>query len=129
VTVRRGFSLLEVMISGSLFLLAIAGFVGAVSATSDVRRDARLFTVAAELAEEQLERLLAAASDAPELRRGQTHEQRVNDAGVASQTGGFVIRWTVSPVTDVPSVSRIALQVEWHSGTRPRTLSLETCRE
>lgn len=125
----RAFSLLEVFISGSLFLLAIAGFAGAVSASSDVRRDARLYMTAAELAEERLERLLAAASDAPELRRGVTHQERVDEDGGVSPTGPFLVQWTSSPVSGVPSVSRIVLNVDWPSGMRMRTLRLETCRE
>jgi hypothetical protein len=125
----RAFSLLEVFISGSLFLVAIAGFAGAVSASSDVRRDARLHMAAAELAEERLEELLAAASDAPELRRGATHQARVTEDGVASPTGPFLMEWTSSPVVGVASVSRIVVSVKWLSGMRTRSLRLETCRE
>lgn len=125
----RGFSLLEVFISGALFLLAVAGIAGAVSTSAGVNADARLHAVAAELAEERLERLLAAAGDAPELRRDIVHEERLAADGSIDAAGPFAVRWTATPVAGVPSVSRIVVDVAWRAGARDRTLRLETCRD
>lgn len=125
----RGFSLIEVFISGVLFLLAVAGIAGAVSTAAGVNADARLHAVAAELAEERLERLLAAAGDATELRRDVVHEERVAADGTIDAAGPFTLRWTAAPLVGVPSVSRLVLEVLWLSGTRDRSLRLETCRD
>lgn len=128
-TMTRGFSLIEVFISGVLFLLAVAGIVGAVSTSAGVRADARLHAVAAELAEERLELLLASPGDAAELRRDTVHEERLADDGRIDSAGPFTIRWTATPVTGVPSVSRIVVDVAWRAGDRDRSLRLETCRD
>jgi Tfp pilus assembly protein PilV len=125
-----GFSLIEVMISASLFLVAITGIISAVSTAGLVRTNARMHGEATELAEEQMELLLAEAQGAPALASGVTHEERKQKDGTLDAAGPFLVRWTVAPLLSVPSVSRVAINVSWQTSTgQNRSLTMETNRD
>ncbi len=126
---HRAFSLIEVMVSGALFLLALTGVVSAVSSASSLRSDSRLHGIAADLAQERMELLLAAARGAPVLSPTATHVETRDHSGALSAAGPFTVRWTIATLPSVPSASRVRVQVDYRAGNRDRTVSLETNRD
>ncbi len=126
---RRGFSLIEVIISGVLFLVALTGIIGAMSSSGAVRINARQHSEATEIAEEQMELLLAAARGAPELSPDIAHEERRRPDGTVAADGIYQLRWTVAPLAAVPTISRVVVEVVWQGPSGERRLSLETNRD
>ena len=125
----RGFSLLEVMVSGALFLVAVTGVVSTVSTSASLRSDMRLHAAAAEIAQERMERLLTAARGAPELSPTAIHEERRGNSGALDAAGAFIVSWTVSTLVAVPAVSHVVVDVRWRTGGRSKNLTLETNRD
>ena len=106
----RGFSLLEVMVSGALFLVAVTGVVSTVSTSTSLRSD-------------------TAARGAPELSPTAIHEERRGVSGALDPAGAFIVSWTVSTLVAVPAVSHVVVDVRWRTGGRSKNLTLETNRD
>ena len=125
---RRGFGLIEVMISASMLVLGLAGILSFAAQTSVTSAHQRHITIAAHLADMQLEKLLLLAPDHARLTVGPHSGLVYNDIGVADVAGRFSASWDV--VTGAPLVNTrtIVVTVSWTDATGVRTTTLKTVR-
>jgi len=123
----RGFTLIEVVIASTIFLIGFAGVMTAVNYSTKAFGDQQRATTALSLAEEVMEDLtLRNQSDA--LLSG-THSRFFDKDGTEVSSGGyFQAQWTVTPGMPVNGLRRIDLRVSWTSGLGARSVKLGTVR-
>ncbi len=127
---RSGFSLLEVMIAASLFLLALAGTLTAMSTARQLKEDQRVLTVGINLAEAQMEQLLVLPNGSALLTAGaEIAGPQFEAGGTVTSTGFFRTAWIVSSDTPLSGLRRLTVFVRWTDGSgRDREFSLVTDR-
>ncbi len=125
---RRGFGLLEVMISGTMLVLGLAGVLSFASLTSGSAAHQRKITIGAHVAEMQLEKLVLLAPDDARLTSGTHPGPRYDDVGNPSATGEYVTKWVVTTNTPITGTRTVVLTVSWTESTGTRTTTLKTIR-
>jgi type II secretion system protein I len=110
----RGFSLLETMIAGAIFLVAMLGVVSAVGTATAQYQHQRNATIALQVAERTMEELLLEYSTSSELNEGgHTRGYDVNGEPTAAAQPRFVASWVITPNMPVSTSRRIDLGVTW----------------
>ncbi len=123
-----GFTLIEVMLAGAIFLLALAGTIQGISLASREYEHHRRATAGLAVIESVMEELLLLQASDPLIADGTwTREYDIN--GNLQPGGPLLARWTVSSGVPVIGLREIALNVSWieNNGAR-RGLSVATWR-
>jgi type II secretory pathway pseudopilin PulG len=94
---EAGFTMIEVMVAFMLTAVATAGLLGMYSIQARSSVYSRHAAEAAELAQDQLERLRATSAPATVTTGTQAH---VDEKGKVTSTGTFSRTWTVMPTTE-----------------------------
>lgn len=116
----RGFTLLEVMISGSIFLVAFAGTMLGVTTALDLYGQHRRTTIAIQLAEGTIEELLLKLQGAPELAAGEHVGPQFTTAGARVPSDGFYqASWHVISERPVAGMKEVEVIVDWTGASRP----------
>jgi prepilin-type N-terminal cleavage/methylation domain-containing protein len=108
---KAGFSLVELLVSMTLFAIATLGLSAGVAMVSRTGVLSDTFTRATILAQEKLEELAA-------------QEDPLAD-GADTPHPGFTREWTVSPDDPATGVSRVDVTVTWE-GNESRSVTLVT---
>lgn len=128
---RRGFSLIEVLISSTIFIVALTGVVSAIGTSRQIKEDQRMLTQALNLAEAQVEQLLVLSSESPLLNQvSEVAGTGYSVDGVVVPSGAvFTTAWTVRRNVPAPGLLRMNVVVRWTDGNgRARSFSLTTDR-
>lgn len=116
----RAFTLLEVMISGSIFLIGFAGTMLGVSAAMDLYGQHRRSTIAIQLAEANLEELLFKLQGTPVLSPGDHTGYTYTKEGLRTNTEAFFqSAWTITPEQPISGMRAIEVKVTWPGASRP----------
>lgn len=121
---KKGFSLLELLISSSLILFLIAGTAQLLGLSLSAKRNADFHFRAARLASSRLESLKSLSHDSPDLKTG-AYEEFVIDP---SSPEAFQIAWRVEDLDQ--SLKKVVL--EFFSPNKPRrraVFCVLLCRE
>jgi len=127
---RRGFSLLEVMIAASLFLLVVSGVVTTWKTTTGFSDTQRRRSDAVSLGEDVLDDLRLAFRGDPELTLGSHIRFYARDRGrlAAAADDGYEVEWRVVDFTQ-QTFRRVELVVRWRGvDQRKHELSFVTFR-
>ena len=127
----RGFSLLEVMVSASLFLVTVSGVVTSTNMLSNMQVHARQMTRAIHLAEFTMEELLLRFNTDPDLDPLQNPHRRdfdVNGEPCAIGDGVYVATWNVSSVPGVATLKKVNVALSWSESGAQKSIDLVTYR-
>jgi prepilin-type N-terminal cleavage/methylation domain-containing protein len=106
---HRGFTLIEVLISMTIFSIAILGLAIGAGSVMRANQTSYFSTIAISLAQDKLEELKAnPATLSPDCPTAPCESPKPTHDGVA-----FTRTWVVTNGSPVPGVSRIDVQVEW----------------
>jgi Tfp pilus assembly protein PilV len=125
---RRGFAMIEVLISAAILITGITVAVDVQAMMSRSAAAQRRFVTATEVAEQTLERLLVLFAGSDSLRPGLHDGPTYNLDGVPAADGIFSTSWTVDENTPVPGVRRVTVEVRWRDFGRDRQVLLSTFR-
>lgn len=141
----RGFTLLEVMVSGGLLLIGLSGIVGLVGSLNELKEHQRHMTQVVHIAESTMEELLLLSSTDADLGSG-VHKCRQKtgaactsafyvyfdsmgqEAKPTANFGPYRAEWTVTGANPIAGMRRIDLTVSWMEGTHGKTYVLTTWR-
>jgi prepilin-type N-terminal cleavage/methylation domain-containing protein len=121
---QRGFSLIEVMISSSLLLIAMTGALMSYSAMTKVLEHQRHLTRASSIAESEMEDLLLRDASHADLAWG-AHPAKYFDreGGAVGFPSIYTVVWSVAPL-GIASMKRITLTLSWSEGVNAETKSI-----
>ena len=119
----RGFSLIEVLLAGTIFIVAVTAMTSTFSSASVTGTLALHRDQARDMARQRLEELVAMPTGSPLLLES---KERRNTAGALDPNGLFRISWTGTR-HETLAILRIALGVEWTEGGVQK-VTLETMR-
>lgn len=125
---RHGFGLLEVMISATMLVLGLAGVLSFAAQTSGTAAHQRQITVAAHVAEIQLEKLVLLSPDDSRLTSGTHVGPRYDQIGNPSSTGKFQTKWAVTTSSPILGTRTVVVTVTWTEPTGTKTTTLKTIR-
>lgn len=121
----RGFSLLEVMLSGTIFLLGFAGTLSAITTALSLYGQQRRSTHGIQVAESLMEELLMKYPSAADLSPG-THagpaydrEGRSLAATAPTSAGYYQSEWQVTAERPLAGMRELRLRVTWPGALRP----------
>jgi Prokaryotic N-terminal methylation motif len=128
---RRGFGLLEVMISGSILLVGVAAVVTTVNLIERQYAHQRYVTNAIHVAEGTLEELLGRWPTDPELVPavvffGSEYDSR--GLVTAPGTGFFTTEWVVTAGVPIATTREVRVTVRWFEEGVPRQFQLRGVR-
>lgn len=116
----HGFTLLEVMISGTIFLVGFAGTLLGVTTALDLYGQHRRSTIAIQLAEATMEELLLTLQGTPVLSAGEHDGTDFTKEGTPTNTDVFFhSSWTVTPETPISGMKAIEVKITWPGASRP----------
>ena len=126
----QGFSLIEVMMAGTIFLGALAGTITGISAATQAYQHQRRTTAALAVTETVMEELLLLqSSDANISAGGPAHERFYDLDGNVDPSGRFRAVWVVTADSPVAGMREIVLRVEWQERNgHTRSLFVSTVR-
>lgn len=125
---RRGFGLVEVMISATMLVLGLAGVLSFAAQTSETAAHQRQITVASHVAEIQIEKLLLLSPDDSRLTAGLHDGPGYDQVGNPSATGKFQTRWLVTTSMPITGTRTVVVTVLWTEPTGAKTTTLKTIR-
>ncbi len=127
---NRGFSLLEVLIAGVLFVVAATGVVSSWRTVVGLAETQQRSGEALTLGEDVLDDLRLAFRDSPDLTDGvhqRFFDRRRSPVGAANPLG-FTVEWTIAVVPG-QTFKRLDLAVRWNgTDARPHRLLFVTYR-
>jgi len=124
----RGFGILEVLISGTMLVLGLAGVVSFAAHANQTAGHQRHITIASHVAEMQMEKLLLLFADDARLANGSHTGLRYDDIGNLSATGIYQTTWQITTSSPVPGARTVVVTVTWTEAGRTRTTSMRTIR-
>lgn len=125
---RRGFGMLEVLISGTMLVLGLAAVLSFASSTSGVAAHQRHITQGAHVAELQMEKLLLLPPDEARLTSGPHVGPRYDDVGTPSPSGDYHTTWSVAVDTPITGTRTLTVTVTWTEQGATRSTTLTTIR-
>ena len=129
---RRGFSLLEVIISSTLLVVGIAAVVVGANIAISLQEHQRRLGHALVVAERRMESLLLLMPGVPELTDGRHPAVGTEGFSEDGRPGGsaFRVSYFVTPLIDGTGAvgQRVVVTVEWDERVGRREISLTTAR-
>lgn len=128
---RRGFSLIEVMVSGTLLVVGLAASFSAYQTIGTHLNHTVHLSTAGSLAEATLEELVLRYPADPALSLGEhvdtpRHYDK-NGARVAS-ADVYAVTWNVIPYAKLTTMREVIVKVAWTDVSGARTLEVRTWR-
>ena len=128
---NHGFTLLEVMISGVILLVGLAGMMAALKSDLNLQEHARHMTAAIHLGEAVMEELVILNSGSAELAGG-SHGPRyfsrdARETGLS--TSPYAVSWRVTEGNPIVGIRRVEVIVRWKESLGNRSLTLATWRK
>ncbi len=124
----RGFGILEVLISGTMLLLGLAGVVSFAAQANGSAAHQRHITIAAHVAEMQMEKLVLLFPDDARLSNGAHTGPRYDDIGNPEATGRYRTSWLVATGNPIAGARSVVVTVTWNEATGTHTTTLKTIR-
>ncbi|MDP2342533.1 MAG: hypothetical protein Q8O67_16370 [Deltaproteobacteria bacterium] len=124
----RGFGLIEVIISGSLLLIGLAGVVQFAGYAEVMTGHQQNMAGAVHVAEKTMEELLLLYPDDARLGDGPHTGSRYDKVGNGSPTGLFATTWTVAAGVPLPGARTVEVTVTWIERAKTKTTRLRTIR-
>lgn len=124
----RGFGLLEVIISGSLLLIGLAGVVQFAAHAEKMSGHQQSMVGAVHVAETTMETLLLLYPDDARLTNGPHTGPRFDKVGNKTPTGLFATSWTVEAGVPLPGARTVEVVVTWTERSAIKTTRLRTIR-
>lgn len=131
---KRGFSLIEVMVSSVLLLVGVGAAISAYSTLSLQLNHATHRSTAGVLAEATLEEMILRYPEDPEITLGDhsANPRYFDKMGQrivgASPDKVFTVTWTVAAYAKVQSIREVTAKIAWSDLGGARTLELSTWR-
>jgi prepilin-type N-terminal cleavage/methylation domain-containing protein len=123
----HGFTLVEVLVAGTIFLVSLAGVLTGMNYASRQFEHQRHMSTALAVSETTMEEILMLSQNDPELAPG-VHTRAFNNYGVEEVSGKFNAFWTVTLDVPVVGVREVVLIVRWQSGLDTKEMKLRTVR-
>jgi Tfp pilus assembly protein PilV len=125
---KRGFAMVEVLISAAILIIGITSAAEVQAAMSRYSAAQRRFVTANEVAEQTLERLLILYGGSASLSEGAHDGPTYNIDGIPAADGMFSTSWNIELNTPIEHVRRVTVKVRWREYGRDRTVTLSTLR-
>jgi Tfp pilus assembly protein PilV len=129
----RGFTLVEVMVAGTFFLVSFAGMITGISYATKQYEHQRNLTSAIAVSETVMEQLMLLQQNDSRLTAGNTYTQEYNIDGNQVTAGAansvFTGSWTVVGDTPLTGLRSITLTISWEESVGTRNLVLESVRQ
>lgn len=125
---KKGFSLLEVMVAGSILLIGIAAVVSALSTANESTAHQRRMTESLHVAEAVMEELLLVPSTSPDMYEGAHGPRTFDGAGNEVSGGAYRASWSVTSGVPIGGMRRVRVTIQWTEPNGERSLSLVTDR-
>ena len=126
-TRRRGFTLIEVMAAGTIFLVVFVGVIGSYAEVERMNAHLRHQTTGLYIAQASMEELILLSPQSPLLAAGLSTRQ-VDDEGQADSNGLYSLQWEVTPNTPIAGMRRVDVTVRWSEASGDRSVNLFTYR-
>lgn len=125
----RGFTLIEVMMAGAIFLLVISGVLTSYNIAGRQFRTLEEQSQALHVGDGVVEDLVLAAGAATTLDpAGNPHVLKYDTEGNVSATGKFTATWNINDNVPVIGLRQIVLKVSW-TDEITHTITLTTVRQ
>lgn len=124
----RAFGLLEVMVSGALLLIGLAGVVQFAGHAEKMTGHQQNVVGAVHVAETTLETLLLLYPDDRRLADGAHAGPHFDKVGNPGGSAMFSTSWTVQAGVPLPGARTIEVVVSWTERAIPKTVKLRTIR-
>lgn len=111
-----------------MLLLGLAGVVSFAAQANGSAAHQRHITIAAHVAEMQMEKLVLLFPDDARLTNGAHTGPRYDDVGNPAATGRYQTSWQVATGTPIAGARSLIVTVTWNEATGTRTTSLKTIR-
>jgi len=111
-----------------MLVLGLAGVVSFAAQASGSAGHQRHITIAAHVAEMQMEKLVLLFPDDARLSNGAHTGPRYDDVGNPAATGRYRTTWQVTTGSPIPGARSVTVTVTWNESTGTRTTSLTTIR-
>lgn len=128
----RGFTLVEVIVAGTFFLVSFAGMVTGISYATKQYEHQRNLTSAIAVCETVMEQLMLLQQNDARLTAGDTTTQHYdidgNQVAQSSASAVFTGEWSVAGDTPLQGLRTITLTISWEESVGTRNLQLESVR-
>lgn len=124
----RGFTLLEVMISGGLLLIGLSASLGLVTSLTELKEHQRHMTQVMAIAEATIEELLLAPSTDDDLLAGDHGPRYFDSMGLEASFGMYEAKWKVTGAKPIAGIRQVDVTVRWMEGRRVKTYVITTWR-
>lgn len=128
---QRGFTLIEVMISGSILLIGLAGMITALTANLHLQEHSRHMTAAIHIGEGVMEELVLLYPTDADLSAGAHGPRYFSRTGteLSSTPAPYQVNWTVTEGDPIAGIRRIGVTVSWTESIGDRSVSFATWRK
>lgn len=109
----RGFSLVEVMVAATFYLVSLAGVLMGIEAARGMYEHQRKMTVALALSESLMEEFLLYQRGDSRIAAGAHGPENYNGNLDLDGAGQYVARWTVTPSVPTANLREITLTITW----------------
>ncbi len=124
----KGFTLVEAMVAGTVFLAVFAGLIGGFIFVAHQYAHQQKMTEALAVGEQVMEELLLVQRDDGSIVEGGTFSRTYNANGIEVPGGAYTVTWNVVAADPVPGVRSIDLRVQWAEKLGNRQLQLQSNR-
>lgn len=129
----RGFTLIEVIVAGTFFLVSFAGMITGISYATKQYEHQRNLTSAIAVSETIMEQLMLLQQNDTRLTAGNTTTQHYdidgNQVAQSNASAMFTGQWSVAGDTPLQGLRTLTLTVSWEESVGTRNLVLESVRQ
>ncbi len=124
----RGFTILEVMMSGSILILALAGTLSGMSTALKLHQNSQKASIALHIAESEIETLLIARRTDDRLKIGSLGPRHFDRKGdEVSSANQFELQTDVSALA-IGDIKSVVVTVKWENMGTQKQLLLKSMR-
>jgi type II secretory pathway pseudopilin PulG len=128
----RGFTLIEVMVAGTFFLVSFAGMISGISYATKQYEHQRNLTAAIAVAETVMEQLMLLQQTHDSLSAGNTevryYDVDGNEVLSTASNRLFTGSWSTVGDTPVTGLRQVTLTISWQESSGNKNLSLTSVR-
>lgn len=125
---RRGFTLIEVMVAATFFMVSVAGMVTGISIATRQYEHQRHTTAALAILDSVMETLILKQSGDSDITAG-NHSAFYDDDGIPQTTAAtYTASWVVTGGVPIEGMREIRLTVSWQEASGMRSITMRTVR-